>query len=69
MPALSKITDCLKNPSENKEIDAFNLIWYVPAVEEIRKLPATGCFSDINAGFMRSKWADKEAAFVGFKGR
>jgi hypothetical protein len=59
----------LKQALENKtNIDAFNLIWYAPVVENSKSLPESRLFSDINAGFMRSKWADKEALSVAFKG-
>jgi hypothetical protein len=50
------------------EIEAFNLIWYVPAKPEIKKLPLNRIFGDYNTGYMRSKWDDPLASFVGFKG-
>jgi len=52
----------------NKEIDAFNLIWYHPAVEGIQQLPTACCFNDINVLSIRSEWANKEAAFIAIKG-
>lgn len=59
----------LKKSLRNKEeIDAFNLIWYQPAIIHPQSLPPTRLFSDINALYMRTEWANKKAIFTAIKG-
>jgi len=57
-----------KSLLNNEEINAFNLVWYQPAVRSTRVLPTTRLFSDINALYMRSEWANNEAIFTAIKG-
>ncbi len=50
--------------------DAFELLWYDPrgSGQDVEKLPTAAWFHGINVVFMRSKWHDPAATFVGFKG-
>jgi hypothetical protein len=57
-----------KNLLNNEEIDAFNLVWYQPAVKSSLLLPTTRLFRDINALFMRSEWVNSGAIFTALKG-
>ena len=51
----------------NQPFDAFNLVWYVPALANAEPLPTNRLFSGIDAGYMRKAW-DKKSLSIAFKG-
>ncbi len=52
---------------KNLHFDAFNLVWYVPAVTNAAPLPTSRLFSGIDAGYMRKAW-DQQSLSIAFKG-
>jgi len=57
-----------KKLKHNEPPTAFDIIWYQPYAENVKSLPKTALFKEVNAFFMRSKWNDPNAFFIGFKG-
>jgi len=51
----------------NLPFDAFNLVWYSPAIANTEPLPTNRLFSGIDAGYMRKAW-DKRSVSIAFKG-
>jgi hypothetical protein len=50
--------------------DVFDLLWYDPRgdTKDIASLPTAACFRGIDVAYLRSRWADPQALFVGIKG-
>ncbi len=52
---------------KRQSFDAFNLVWYSPAISTAKPLPLNRLFGGINAGYMRRAW-DNKSISVAFKG-
>ena len=50
--------------------EVFDLLWYDPrgGTADIERLPTAARFRGIDVAYLRSKWNDPQALFVGFKG-
>lgn len=58
----------LKISIHNKQpFDAFNLIWYTPAISNNEALPVNRIFTGIDSGYFRETW-DQKSMSVAFKG-
>jgi hypothetical protein len=57
-----------KQLPDNEDIHPFNIIWYQSHDQPVPALPTSVHFKGPETVFLRSRWNDPDALFVGFKG-
>jgi hypothetical protein len=57
-----------KQVHDHEDIHPFNMVWYQSDHQPVPALPASVHFKGPETVFLRSRWNDPDALFVGFKG-
>ena len=57
-----------KQVHDNEDIHPFNMVWYQSDDQPVPGLPTSDHFKGPETVFLRSRWNDPDALFVGFKG-